>query len=112
MPDAIGSTNNTGTAGVGASVASAASASELRASDYRIQFTSPTTFTVQRLSDNSFPAVTPGPPPVVDGLALDITGAAAAGDSFLLRPFSSASAGIHTVFASPRELAVASPVQA
>lgn len=112
MPDAIGSINNTGTAGVGASVASAASAPALHASDYRIQFTSPTTFTVQRLSDNSFPAVDPGPPPVVDGLALNITGAAATGDSFLLRPFSNASAGIHTVFASPRELAVASPVQA
>jgi flagellar hook-associated protein 1 FlgK len=112
MPNAIGSTANTGSASIGASVASAALAARLEASDYRIQFTSPTTFTVERLSDNSFPAVDAGPPPVVDGLALDITGTANAGDIFLLRPYSNASADMHTLFASPRDLAVASPVQA
>jgi flagellar hook-associated protein 1 FlgK len=64
------------------------------------------------MSDGTFPSVAAGPPPTVDGLALNITGAAAAGDIFLVRPFSNAAAGIRTAFASPRDLAVASTVQA
>lgn len=112
MPNGIGAAANTGTAGVGVRVASPSTAPSLQASDYRVVFTSPTTFTVERLSDNTFPALDAGPPPTVDGLALDITGTAATGDIFLLRPFSAAASGIHTVFASPRALAVASPVQA
>ena len=109
MADGKPYASNTGAATVGVSVNDP---SLLRASDYRVTFTSATTFTVTRLSDGVSPAVDAGPPPTVDGLALDITGAAAAGDSFLLRPYANASANIHTLFASPRELAVASPVQA
>ncbi|KQP13746.1 flagellar hook-associated protein FlgK [Pseudorhodoferax sp. Leaf267] len=112
MPGGVAAANNTGTASVGVRVASPATAPTLQASDYRVVFTSPTTFTVERLSDNSFPAVDAGPPPTVDGLAIDVTGTAATGDMFLLRPFSNAAAGINTMFASPRALAVASPVQA
>jgi flagellar hook-associated protein 1 FlgK len=112
MPNGIGAAANTGSATVGVSVAQASQAPLLEASDYRIVFSSPTTFTVERMSDGTFPSVAAGPPPTVDGLALNITGAAAAGDIFLVRPFSNAAAGIHTAFASPRDLAVASTVQA
>lgn len=101
--------NNAGSAQVGVSVADP---SLLRASDYRVTFTTPTDFTVTRLSDNTVVTVDPGPPPTADGLALDITGAAATGDSFLLRPYTQAAGNMHTLFASPRDLAVASPVQA
>lgn len=109
MPDGTAFANNAGSAGIGISVADP---SQLRASDYRVTFTSPTTYTVTRLSDGATPAVDPGPPPTVDGLALDITGAAATGDSFLLRPYAQSAGNMHTLFASPRDLAVASPVQA
>ncbi len=112
MPNAIGATSNTGSATVGASVASPADARLLAPSDYRVVFSSPTTYTVERMSDGSFPSVAAGPPPTVDGLALNITGTAAAGDIFMLRPFSAAAAGIHTLFSSPRDLAVSSTVQA
>ncbi len=109
MADGAAYGTNTGSGTVGVSVADA---SLLRASDYRVTFTSATTFTVERLSDGATPAVDPGPPPTVDGLALDIGGAANAGDSFLLRPYNNAAGNIRTLFASPRDLAVSSPVQA
>ncbi len=110
MPDGAPFVNNAGTATIGLGVADA---SQLHASDYRVTFTSPTAYTVTRLSDNATVPVDPGPPPTADGLALNIAGGAAAtGDSFLLRPYAQAAGNMHTLFASPRELAVASPVQA
>lgn len=109
LPDGTAYPTNTGSGGVGISVADA---SQLRATDYRVTFTSATTYTVTRVSDNSTAAVDPGPPPTVDGLALNITGAANTGDSFLLRPYSQVADQVHTQFSSPRELAVSSPVQA
>lgn len=109
MADGTAYLHNAGAAQVGVSVADA---SQLRASDYRISFTSATDFTVTRLSDGQSVPVDPGPPPTADGLALDISGAAVAGDSFLLRPYAQAAGGMQTLFASPRDLAVASPVQA
>ncbi|KQP45038.1 flagellar hook-associated protein FlgK [Pseudorhodoferax sp. Leaf274] len=110
MADGAPFVNNAGSATIGISVANA---SQLRASDYRVTFTTPTDYTVTRLSDNATVAVDPGPPPTADGLALNIGGGAAAtGDSFLLRPYAQAAGNMHTLFASPRDLAVASPVQA
>ena len=111
MPDGVGATANTGTGTVGVSV-DTATVDKLAASDYKITFTSATTYTVQRLSDNTFPTVTAGPPDTVDGLALSFGGTPAAGDSFLIQPFRTAAADMKTEFASPRQLAVASPVQA
>jgi flagellar hook-associated protein 1 FlgK len=109
MPNGAPFVNNTGTAEIALSVADA---SQLHASDYRVTFTTATDFTVTRLSDNALVTVDPGPPPTADGLALNVTGAAGVGDSFLLRPYALAAGDIHTLFASPRDLAVASPVQA
>lgn len=109
MADGVAFANNAGTAQIGLSVADA---SQLRATDYRVTFTA-TGYNVERLSDGSSAAVDAGPPPTVDGLALNFSGGAAAvGDSFLLRPYANAAASIQTLFASPRDLAVASPVQA
>jgi flagellar hook-associated protein 1 FlgK len=52
-------------------------------------------------------------PVQVDGLNLSISaGTAAAGDSFLVKPFSAAAAAISTVVTSPKDLAISSPVAA
>jgi flagellar hook-associated protein 1 len=105
---------NTGNATLGLSISNA---SEFAASDYEIQFTSDTTGTITRRSDGvsvSFPqspAATAPALAVVDGLNFNLTaGTAAAGDRFLVKPFSSAANNISSVFSTPRALAVASPV--
>ncbi|MBC7916734.1 MAG: flagellar hook-associated protein FlgK [Rhodoferax sp.] len=98
------------------------------ASDYEVNFSSPTTFTVTRKSDGvMYPLpVPPGSPqlsydttltnPVtVDGIDITWTAGAtplAAGDRFLLKPFSTSASTIDREFASPRALAVSSPVAA
>jgi flagellar hook-associated protein 1 len=90
--------------------------SQLAASDYEITFTGATTGTVTRRSDGqitTFPQ-TPSTAPalaVVDGLSLSIpSGTPAAGDRFLIRPFSTSASNISSEFSSPRGLAMASPV--
>jgi flagellar hook-associated protein 1 FlgK len=49
---------------------------------------------------------------LIDGLSLNLTGAPAAGDRFLITPLRNAALAIDTNFSSPRNLAVASPVAA
>ncbi len=83
------------------------------ASDYQVSFTSGTAGTITRRSDG---VVTPFDfattnPVIIDGLSLNETaGPAAAGDRFLLKPFSTSASTIASQFSTPRALAVASPV--
>lgn len=109
MPAGVPATSNTGSGTVGVSV-DVATVAKLAASDYKVTFTSPTAFTVTRLSDNT--AIAPTSPGIYDGLAITATGTPAAGDSFLVQPFRTAASKIAPAFASPRQLAVSSPVQA
>ena len=101
---------NTGNAEVGVSVGDS---SALVASDYQVVFGAAGSLQVKRLSDGKVSNFA-GPMPVqVDGLSLSLaSGTAAAGDSFVLKPFASAAGSMATAIASPRELAAASPVQA
>lgn len=95
------------------------------ASDYEVNFTSGNTGNITRRSDGviaafDFAAGTPAPVPVAGAITIDgititraITapaGPAFAGDRFLLKPFSTSASNISSVFATPRALAVASPV--
>ena len=110
MPTGAAASFNTGSGTVNTSV-DAATVAKLAASDYQVSFTSATAFTVQRLSDHTL--VTPDPSTgSYDGLAIAVGGTPAAGDSFLLQPYRTAASQIGTTFSSPRQLAVASPVQA
>jgi flagellar hook-associated protein 1 FlgK len=111
MPNGAAAANNTGSGTVAVAV-DTANVDKLQPSDYKVTFTSATTYTVERMSDGTFPTVTAGPPDTVDGLALTLGGTPAAGDSFLVQPFRTAAAKITAAFASPRQLAVSSPVQA
>ena len=110
MPAGAAATSNTGSGTVQTSV-DAPTVAKLAASDYKISFTSATAFTVQRLSDNT--TVLPDPTTgSYDGLAIAVGGTPAPGDSFLLQPYRTAAGKIAPAFGSPRQLAVASPVQA
>lgn len=83
------------------------------ASDYAVNFTSATVGSITRKSDGVITAfdfaVTN--PVVLDGFNITKSaGAAAAGDRFLLKPFSTSASTIQRQFSTPNALAVASPV--
>ena len=113
VPAGLAAAGNGGSATVQVAVQSApaSGATALAASDYEMSFTGATTGTVKRLSDGTLTAFATLPVQV-DGLDLQVGGVAAAGDRFLITPFRRAAAGIDTLFASPRNLAMASPVAA
>jgi len=95
-------------------------ATKFVASDYEVNFSTSTTGTITRRSDGqvtSFPQVpVPTTAPIlatVDGLNISASGpTAAAGDKFLITPFSAVSSTIATAFSSPSALAMASPIAA
>ncbi len=114
IPQLVG---NTGNATLGLAVNDV---TKFVASDYQIDFTSATTGNITRLSDGvitPFPQTPPATAPAIatiDGLDFQdnsvAPNAAAAGDRFLIKPFSTAANAITSEFSSPRALAVASPV--
>jgi flagellar hook-associated protein 1 FlgK len=114
IPPGLAAASNTGSATLGVAVQTSptSGATSMVASDYQINFTGAATGSVTRLSDNTITTFT-AVPVQVDGLQLSISaGTAAAGDSFLIKPFSAAAAAISTVVTSPKGLAISSPVAA
>ena len=93
-----------------------ADTTKFAASDYEIQFTGGTTGIVIRRSDgqatNFDTSLSPTNSIDIDGLTITQAGGAAAGDRFLIKPFSTSASNVSSVFSSPRALAVASPVSA
>lgn len=111
-PTVLGNSNNTGTATVSASIADV---SGLTTSDYRLRYDG-SSWSATR-SDGTAVALsgtgTPGDPFVADGLAFVVGGgAAAAGDSFLVRPTQAAASGISVLITDPTRIAAASPLAA
>lgn len=106
-------TVNTGAATLTLSVADV---TKLAASDYEILYNGATTGTVTRRSDGQVTAFDTSLSPTnsisVDGLDIAQAGAAAVGDRFLIKPFSTSASNVTSVFSTPRALAVASPVAA
>jgi flagellar hook-associated protein 1 len=87
--------------------------SKFVASDYQVLFSSATTGTITRSADGVQSTFDFGVtnPVKIDGLNLTIpVGTAATGDRYLLKPFSTSASNITSQFATPRALAVASPV--
>lgn len=83
------------------------------ASDYAVNFSTATTGSITRLSDGVVTAFDFAltNPVTVDGIDIaKSAGAAAAGDRFLLKPFSNSASTIQRQFSTPSALAVASPV--
>ncbi len=70
-------------------------------------------FDVKRLSDGKTSHFNSGLPIRLDGLQFELgSGSAAGGDGFIVRPYADAAGAMQSALTSPRELAVASPVQA
>ena len=99
-------TTNTGNAQIHSEVADPTA---LKASDYRITYTA-SGVDITRLSDGTSTSFT-GLPAQVDGLSFQLdSGAGAAGDTFLVRPFANAARNMRMALAAPNQLAAASPV--
>lgn len=87
--------------------------SKFAASDYEVNFTSATQGSITRRSDGVITPFDFGAtnPVQLDGLDISMpSGTPAAGDRFLLKPFSTSASNITREFSTPRALAVASPV--
>ncbi|MGI4779808.1 MAG: flagellar hook-associated protein FlgK [Janthinobacterium lividum] len=110
LPDALPATTNTGTATLGATVSDS---SALVATDYQVKVGANGSVDVTRVSDGKLMNFS-GPMPVtIDGLKLDLrSGALAAGDSFVLKPYAVAAGAMAMAMTSPRGIAAASPVEA
>lgn len=88
--------------------------SKFVASDYEVNFATSTTGSIVRRSDGvSTPFInfTTTTPITIYGLNISMSAIPpAAGDRFLLKPFSAAASNISSAFSTPRALAIASPV--
>ena len=84
------------------------------ASDYEIQYTGANTGNITRRSDGAISTfdTTVTNPINIDGLNITQAGGAAAGDRFLIKPYTSSASNVTNMFSTPRALAVASPVAA
>jgi flagellar hook-associated protein 1 FlgK len=104
---------NTGAATLTLTVADS---TKLAATDYEIQYTGATTGNITRRSDGAVfafdTALSATNSISIDGLDIAQAGGAAAGDRFLIKPFTNSASTVTSVFSTPRALAVASPVAA
>lgn len=101
--------NKTSTTSITANVVDA---TQLTTSDYKVDFDG-TNYNVYRLSDNKKTVISPFPqtqPQVVDGLAFAVTGAADAGDNFLVRPTINGAANFKLALTDGAQVAAAAPI--
>ncbi len=104
-PQVAANLNNTGTASVSASFDDA-NIDGLSTDDYLLGFDG-AAWALSRVSDGQPVSMTGSGPFFADGLQIDVSGSAAAGDRFLIRPTRSAGADISTIVANPRAIAAA-----
>jgi len=101
--------NQTSTTKIAASVVDA---TQLTTSDYKVDFDG-SNYNVTRLSDNKKTIISPFPqttPQTIDGLAFSVSGAAAAGDNFLVRPTINGAAGLKLALTDVSQVAAAAPI--
>ncbi len=105
------SNNNTGTATVTANF-DTANIDNLTTEDYTLAFDG-AMWSLSRVSDGQAVTMagtgTPADPFLFDGLSVEVTAGAAAGDRFQIRPTRSGAAGMGLLISNPREIAAASP---
>ncbi len=104
---------NGGTAAINVAIAAAGA---LTTSDYRLTADGGGNFTLTRLSDNTTLFTTSPLPQTVEGLTISLaSGAANAGDSFLIQPTrtaaSASSSGIGVALTDARSIAAAAPIR-
>ena len=110
-PVAVASLNNTGTATVTASF-DTANISSLTTEDYTLTFDG-AAWQLSRVSDGQAVTMTGTgtavDPFLFDGLSVEVTAGAVAGDRFQIRPTRSGAAGMGLLISNPREIAAAAP---
>jgi flagellar hook-associated protein 1 FlgK len=94
--------NNTGTAVLTASISNP---NALTTSDYQLKYDG-TNYTVTRLSDNTVTTFASFPQSI-DGVTLNLTAGAAAGDNFLIRPTVAGATGFGVAITDPAKIAAA-----
>jgi len=100
---------NTGTAVVSAAISDVGA---LTTSDYRLKFDG-ANYTMLRLSDNTTTNLGATLPQTVDGFTVSLTaGAAATGDTFLIRPTANGARDISVAANDPARIAAAAPMRA
>ena len=117
MPTSMpGYTQGTAVGSIDLSNPAELSPTRLAASDYEVRFTAPAPGgQIIRLSDGkttSVPDLTDPAGTMVDGLTFRFTTAGAINERVLFKPFASAAANIQALVYSPRDLAVANPINA
>jgi flagellar hook-associated protein 1 FlgK len=93
-------------------VATVTDVAKLTQSDYKVSYDG-TNYTVTRLSDNQQTPINPYPqavPQEIDGVSYAITGTAATGDSFLVRPTINGAAGFNVALTDRSKIAAAAPI--
>ncbi|TAN85486.1 MAG: flagellar hook-associated protein FlgK [Gallionella sp.] len=107
-PYVVGDAGNTGTAVISAAISSV---SALTTSDYQLRFDG-ASYSIVRLSDNNVTNLGAALPQTVDGFTVSLTsGAAAAGDSFLIRPTANGARDISVAINDPNKIAAAAPMR-
>lgn len=105
-PQTFANQNNAGAATVTTSITDF---SQLTSSDYELSYDG-SNYTLTRLNDGVNTTAAAGPLNI-DGIQVDIVGAAAAGDRFLVQPTKNGAAGIDRLLTNVSQIAAASPVR-
>lgn len=109
-PTVAANLNNAGSASVSVSFDNA-NIDDLTLDDYLLAFDG-SAWSLRRASDGVVVPMTGSGPLLADGLQIDVPGAAAAGDRFLIRPTRSGSGDVSMLVSNPREIAAATPAPA
>jgi flagellar hook-associated protein 1 FlgK len=92
--------------------ATVSDATQLTTSDYKVQYDNGS-YNVIRLSDNKKTVISPFPqtkPQTIDGLDFAVSGTAAAGDNFLVRPTINGAANLKLALSDVSQVAAAAPI--
>jgi flagellar hook-associated protein 1 FlgK len=109
IPDAMVTKNvNNNQTSTTAITATISDPTALTTSDYKVDFDG-TNYNVYRLSDNTKTVIT-GSPQTIDGIDFDISGVAAAGDNFLVRPTVGGAANFKLALTDQSQIAAAAPI--
>ena len=106
-PAVVPNTYNTGGAALAVTVSDPGA---LTTSDYELGFNG-ANYTLTRLSDRSVQTLSGAGPFVVEGLTIDVSGAANPGDRFLIRPTRGAAAGLQVALTNTSQIAAAAPIR-
>ena len=113
LPDGFKASANQGTATLAVKVQEPpkSGTTNLAASNYQISFLGANSGNITRLSDGAVMGFDTNPI-LIDGLQIDVSAGAQAGDLFLITPYVDVSSTLSTAFASPAALAMSNPVAA